>query len=124
MSDRRRQLGELLRAKDGDAGCTAGQDIMDAYVERELVRFGAAATDHDAQRRVNRAAEQPRAKQMGGMDRLLERVYRRPPYRRKISTRRRPRSRPPCLSLSGRFSVTLSGSAPQSVERARGNAPV
>jgi hypothetical protein len=36
MSDRRRQLDELLRAKEGDTGCTAGQDIMDAYVEREL----------------------------------------------------------------------------------------
>jgi anti-sigma factor RsiW len=36
MSDRRHQLGELLRASDGDSGCTAGQEIMDAYVEREL----------------------------------------------------------------------------------------
>ena len=36
MSDRRRQLDELLRARDGDSGCTAGQEIMDAYVEREL----------------------------------------------------------------------------------------
>jgi hypothetical protein len=36
MSDRRRQIDELLRAKEGDAGCTAGQEIMDAYVEREL----------------------------------------------------------------------------------------
>jgi hypothetical protein len=32
----RRHLDELLRATDGDAGCTAGADIMDAYVELEL----------------------------------------------------------------------------------------
>jgi hypothetical protein len=36
MSDRRRQLDELLRAQAGDAGCTAGEDILDAYVELEL----------------------------------------------------------------------------------------
>ena len=30
------RLDELLRAKDGDAGCTAGEDILDAYVELEL----------------------------------------------------------------------------------------
>lgn len=35
MSDRR-QLYELLRAEEGDSGCTAGGEIMDAYVEREL----------------------------------------------------------------------------------------
>jgi hypothetical protein len=35
MSDLGR-LDELLRAKDGDAGCTAGEDILDAYVELEL----------------------------------------------------------------------------------------
>jgi hypothetical protein len=29
-------LDELLRAKDGDAGCTAGEGILDAYVELEL----------------------------------------------------------------------------------------
>lgn len=29
-------LDELLRAKDGDAGCAAGVDIMDAFVELEL----------------------------------------------------------------------------------------
>jgi hypothetical protein len=29
-------LDELLRAQDGDAGCTAGEDILDAYVELEL----------------------------------------------------------------------------------------
>jgi hypothetical protein len=31
-----RHLDELLRAKDGDAGCNAGEDILDAYVELEL----------------------------------------------------------------------------------------
>jgi predicted anti-sigma-YlaC factor YlaD len=35
MADLRR-LDELLRAKDGDAGCTAGEAILDAYVELEL----------------------------------------------------------------------------------------
>jgi hypothetical protein len=35
MTDRRR-LDELLRAKEGDAGCSAGEDILDAYVELEL----------------------------------------------------------------------------------------
>jgi hypothetical protein len=35
VSDRR-HLDELLRAKDADAGCTAGEDILDAYVELEL----------------------------------------------------------------------------------------
>ena len=35
MSDRRR-LDELLRAEDGDAGCSAGEDILDVYVELEL----------------------------------------------------------------------------------------
>ena len=35
MTDLRR-LDELLRAEDGDAGCTAGEDILDAYVELEL----------------------------------------------------------------------------------------
>jgi predicted anti-sigma-YlaC factor YlaD len=29
-------LAELLRACDGDAGCTAGEDVLDAYVELEL----------------------------------------------------------------------------------------
>jgi predicted anti-sigma-YlaC factor YlaD len=32
----RRPLDEVLRAKDGDAGCAAGEDILDAYVELEL----------------------------------------------------------------------------------------
>jgi hypothetical protein len=31
-----RHLDELLRALAGDAGCTAGEDILDAYVELEL----------------------------------------------------------------------------------------
>jgi hypothetical protein len=31
-----RRLDELLRAKPGDAGCTAGEGILDAYVELEL----------------------------------------------------------------------------------------
>ena len=35
MTDLRR-LDELLRATNGDAGCTAGEDILDAYVELEL----------------------------------------------------------------------------------------
>jgi hypothetical protein len=35
MIDHRR-LDELLRAKDGDAGCTLGEEILDAYVELEL----------------------------------------------------------------------------------------
>jgi len=35
MTDRRR-LDELLRAEEGDAGCAAGEDVLDAYVELEL----------------------------------------------------------------------------------------
>jgi hypothetical protein len=35
MTDRLR-LDELLRAEDGDAGCSAGEDILDVYVELEL----------------------------------------------------------------------------------------
>jgi hypothetical protein len=31
-----RHLEELLRAEQGDAGCAAGEDILDAYVELEL----------------------------------------------------------------------------------------
>jgi predicted anti-sigma-YlaC factor YlaD len=31
-----RDLDELLRATEGDAGCTAGEDILDVYVELEL----------------------------------------------------------------------------------------
>lgn len=35
MADLRR-LDELLRAEDGDVGCTAGEEILDTYVELEL----------------------------------------------------------------------------------------
>jgi predicted anti-sigma-YlaC factor YlaD len=35
MTDRH-HLDELLRAEAGDAGCTAGDEILDAYVELEL----------------------------------------------------------------------------------------
>ena len=38
-----RRLDELLRAEDGDAGCTAGEDILDAYVELELAGEDPAA---------------------------------------------------------------------------------
>jgi hypothetical protein len=31
-----RRLDELLRSLDGDAGCNAGEDILDAYVDLEL----------------------------------------------------------------------------------------
>jgi predicted anti-sigma-YlaC factor YlaD len=31
-----RQLEDLLRVEEGDAGCEAGEDILDAYVELEL----------------------------------------------------------------------------------------
>jgi hypothetical protein len=31
-----RNLDELLRASDADAGCAAGAEILDAYVELEL----------------------------------------------------------------------------------------
>jgi predicted anti-sigma-YlaC factor YlaD len=31
-----RNLDQLLRATDGDAGCAAGAEILDAYVELEL----------------------------------------------------------------------------------------
>jgi hypothetical protein len=31
-----RRPPKLLRATEGDAGCTAGEDILDAYVELEL----------------------------------------------------------------------------------------
>jgi hypothetical protein len=35
MADRR-SLDELLRVTDGDAGCAAGAEILDHYVELEL----------------------------------------------------------------------------------------
>jgi hypothetical protein len=31
-----RDLDELLRVNEGDAGCTAGEAILDAYVDLEL----------------------------------------------------------------------------------------
>jgi predicted anti-sigma-YlaC factor YlaD len=31
-----RNLDDLLRASDGDAGCAAGAEILDVYVELEL----------------------------------------------------------------------------------------
>ena len=31
-----KRLDDLLRAEDGDAGCAAGEDILDQYVELEL----------------------------------------------------------------------------------------
>jgi hypothetical protein len=37
-------ITELLRADDGDAGCTAGEDILDAYVELELAGEDPAST--------------------------------------------------------------------------------
>ena len=36
MSDDLTHLDDLLRSLDGDAGCTAGEAILDAYVELEL----------------------------------------------------------------------------------------
>jgi hypothetical protein len=30
------RLDDLLRTEDGDAGCAAGEDILDQYVELEL----------------------------------------------------------------------------------------
>ena len=36
MSGDLHHLDELLRATDGDAGCTAGEAILDAYVQLEL----------------------------------------------------------------------------------------
>jgi hypothetical protein len=43
MIDRDR-LDELLRANDGDAGCSAGEDILDAYVDLELAGENPAVT--------------------------------------------------------------------------------
>jgi hypothetical protein len=36
MNEHDRNLDALLRAQDGDAGCFAGEDIFDAYIELEL----------------------------------------------------------------------------------------
>ena len=44
MTDVARDLDLLLRALPGDAGCTAGEDILDAYVELELVGADPAQT--------------------------------------------------------------------------------
>ena len=44
MTDVQRDLDQLLRALPGDAGCTAGEDILDAYVELELVGADPAQT--------------------------------------------------------------------------------
>jgi hypothetical protein len=33
---RHRDLDELLRAQDGDAGCARGEGVLDVYVELEL----------------------------------------------------------------------------------------
>jgi hypothetical protein len=43
MSDDVRHLDDLLRALDGDAGCTAGEAILDAYVDLELAGQDPAA---------------------------------------------------------------------------------
>jgi hypothetical protein len=34
--DEHRRLDDLLAAMEGDAGCSAGADVLDAYVELEL----------------------------------------------------------------------------------------
>jgi hypothetical protein len=44
VSDVPRDLDELLRALPGDAGCTAGEDILDVYVELELAGEDPAQT--------------------------------------------------------------------------------
>jgi hypothetical protein len=44
VSGVRRDVDELLRARPGDAGCTAGEDILDAYVELELAGEDPART--------------------------------------------------------------------------------
>jgi hypothetical protein len=44
VTDVRRDLDELLRALPGDAGCEAGEDILDAYVELELAGDDPAQT--------------------------------------------------------------------------------
>jgi hypothetical protein len=36
MNDHRRHVEELLRSPDGDAGCTAGEAILDAFVDLEV----------------------------------------------------------------------------------------
>lgn len=44
MSDARLDLDELLRALPGDAGCRAGEEILDRYVELELAGEDPAQT--------------------------------------------------------------------------------
>ena len=44
MTGRDQRLDDLLRAIDGDAGCTAGEDILDAYVDLELAGQDPAET--------------------------------------------------------------------------------
>jgi hypothetical protein len=45
MSDKaRKQLDAVLRATEGDAGCTAGEGILDNYVELELAGEDPAVT--------------------------------------------------------------------------------
>ena len=43
MTDRRKRLDDLLRVEEGDAGCTSGEAILDAYVELELAGEDPAA---------------------------------------------------------------------------------
>jgi hypothetical protein len=44
MSRDPHDLDALLRSEPGDAGCTAGEEILDAYVELELAGEDPAAT--------------------------------------------------------------------------------
>jgi hypothetical protein len=44
MSRDRQELDVLLRSEPGDAGCTAGEDILDSYVELELAGEDPAGT--------------------------------------------------------------------------------
>jgi hypothetical protein len=44
MSREPEDLDALLRSEPGDAGCTAGEDIFDAYVELELAGEDPAKT--------------------------------------------------------------------------------
>jgi hypothetical protein len=43
MSHDHRDLDALLRSEPGDAGCTAGEEILDAYVELQLAGEDPAA---------------------------------------------------------------------------------
>ena len=44
MSDHLRSLDDMLRALEGDAGCTAGEAILDVYVELELAGLDPSLT--------------------------------------------------------------------------------